>query len=180
VRARQFSFKPSDPAGRPKTSFRSWNQSRSHQKHPIRQALRKRHITQIYQQFVKSRSQSDSGRETITIPTILQSSTTNGISRGLHAQPWCHAEIPAYGTFAREVRGLCCNLFSPPHCPSPQFHVPILPISISILIWLKLSRLSLYFLLASQFGKGTHPAYFYSDMKCPSVTADWNMTLFLE
>jgi hypothetical protein len=58
-----------------------------------------------------------------------------------------------------------------------DFISPIL--LISTLIWLRPSRLSLYFPLGSQLSNGTHPANFYSDMECPSVTKDWNRNAFL-
>jgi hypothetical protein len=84
-------------------------------------------MTQFYQQFGKSRYQQDSERETITIATNFQSSAANEIGRGLHAQPWRHAEIPAYNTLARELRGHRCNLLSPPRFPSRRFHFPHSP-----------------------------------------------------
>jgi hypothetical protein len=65
--------------------------------------------------------------------------------------PWRHVEIPAHNTFAREVRGLPCKLSSPPRCPSHRFHFPHPPDIDSL--WLKPSRLSLYFPLAFQLGK---------------------------
>jgi hypothetical protein len=59
-----------------------------------------------------------------------------------------------------------------------DFISPIFPTSISTIIWLKPSRPSLDFPLASQLGKGTHPANFYSDIEWSSATADRNMNAF--